>query len=173
MDASLSRQFLRLKRSGVKPHTWLANHMDMLSLLVPERDLQRVLQANGEWEGVADSIKNLMESSVVGKTVFSFCSQLVNASHYKMLLERMLADIKRDGWSEIAIDLYRGEAQKAADSFKAMGFIPACLPCSFCNALDLCILISSCRLLLAWPASLSIQIVHGGSYQVLCSYCFC
>ena len=122
MDGSLSRQFLRLKRSGVKPHTWLGNHMDMLSLLVPSRDLERVLQANGEWEGVADSIKNLMDSSAVGKTVFSLCSQLVNASHYKMLLERMLAEVEAAEFDEQVLAKFKEDAQKAADSFKALGW---------------------------------------------------
>ena len=123
MDASLSRQFLRMKRSGVKVPTWLANHMELLSLLVPEKDLQRVLQANGQWDGVADSIKNLMDSSLVGKTVFSFCITLVNAAHYKGLLEKMLEEIKDLDFNDEAIKDYKAKAKQAADAFKAMGLI--------------------------------------------------
>jgi hypothetical protein len=120
MDASLTRQFLRLKRSGVKPHTWLANHMQLMSLLVPNKDLQKVLNADGEWQGVADSIKNLMESSSVGRTVFSFCSQLVNASHYKAMLDSMLLELKASGFKECEMEKFKVKAQKAADSFKAL-----------------------------------------------------
>ena len=126
MDASLARQFLRLKRSGVKVPTWLASHLDLLSLLVPERDLHRVYQANGAWDLVADSIKNLMDSSLVGKTVFSFCSALVNAAHYKSLLEGMLEEIKATNFDEQKILDYKIKAKEAADSFKAMGFIQPC-----------------------------------------------
>eukprot|EP00972_Heterocapsa_arctica_P016206 2390031-Heterocapsa_arctica.AAC.1 len=76
MDASLSRQFLRMKKSGVRPHTWLSNHMDLMGLLVPAVDLEAVIKAAGEWDGVSEHIQNLMDSSEVGRTVFSFCSQL-------------------------------------------------------------------------------------------------
>eukprot|EP00972_Heterocapsa_arctica_P074882 11052430-Heterocapsa_arctica.AAC.1 len=68
MDASLARQFLMLKRSGVKPHTWLGNHMQLMGLLCPANDLQKVVAAAGGWEGVAANITNLMESSTVGRT---------------------------------------------------------------------------------------------------------
>lgn len=121
MDASLARQFLRLKRSGVKPHTWLANHMQLMGLLVPAQDLQKVVQAAGEWEGVADSIKNLMDSSTVGRTVFSFCSQLVNASHFKKNLEDMLEQLKKGGIDDQSVEDFKEKAKKAADSFKARG----------------------------------------------------
>jgi len=120
MDASLTRQFLRLKRSGVRPHTWLANHMQLMGLLVPSKDLQKVLSADGEWQGVADSIMNLMESSNVGRTVFSFCSQLVNASHYKAMLDSMLLELKASGFKECEMEKFKVKAQKAADSFKAL-----------------------------------------------------
>ena len=123
MDASLSRQFLRLKRSGVKVPNWLSNHMELLSLLVPEKDLQRVFQANGQWDGVADSIKNLMGSSRVGKTVFSFRITLANAAHYKGVLEKLLEEIKDLDFDEEATKDYKTKAKRAADSFKAMGFI--------------------------------------------------
>ena len=126
MDASLARQFLRLKMSGVKVPTWLASHLDLLSLLVPERDLQRVYQANGAWDLVADSIKNLMGSSLVGKTVFSFCSALVNAAHYKGLPEAMLNELKATNFDEQKISDYKTKTKEAADSFKALGFIQPC-----------------------------------------------
>ena len=120
MDAALSRQFLRLKRSGVRPHTWLANHMQLMGLLVPNNDLEKVLQADGEWHGVADSIKNLMESSQAGRTVFSFCSLLVTASHYKSQLDTMLRELKLNGFKKEEIAKFKTKAQKLADSFKAL-----------------------------------------------------
>jgi hypothetical protein len=126
MDASLARQFLRLKRSGVKPHTWLANHMSLMGLLVPTKDLQKVVQADGEWEQVSDSIKNLMESSNVGRTVFSFCSQLVNASHYKAAVDSLLDDLRAEKFTDEAMATYKDKAQQAADHFKA----PTQHPCN-------------------------------------------
>lgn len=126
MDASLSRQFLRLKRSGVKPHTWLGNHIELMGLLVPAHDLQEVVRAAGEWECVASSIKNLIESSLVGRTVFSFCSQLVTASHYKKRLDELLARLQAAGFSSAAMDDFKQDAQKAADDFKAMGLHATC-----------------------------------------------
>lgn len=124
MDSALSRQFLRLKRSGVKPHTWLNNHLELVGLLVPAADLRKVVEAHGEWKAVAGSIKNLMDSSQIGRTVFSFCSQLVSASTYKVEIEKFLAELKEQGITEQTVATFKSKAQKAAEEFKAISSNP-------------------------------------------------
>ena len=120
MDSALARQFLRLKRSGVRPHTWLTNHLAMVGILVPATDLRKVVEAAGEWEAVATNIKNLMDSSLIGRTVFGFCAHLVNASQYKATLEKLLDDLKDAGISAESVDVYKKKAQTAADHFTAI-----------------------------------------------------
>ena len=91
MDSAPSRQFLRLKRSGVKPHTWLNNHLELVGLLVPAADLRKVVEAHGEWKMVAGPIKNLMDSSQIGRTVFSFCSAGAAAARASSASSSLLA----------------------------------------------------------------------------------
>ena len=68
------------------------------------------------------SIKNLMDPSLVGKTVFSFCITLVNAAHYTGVLEKMLKEIKDLDFDEEAIKEYKTKAKKGCRPLQGHGF---------------------------------------------------
>ena len=119
MDQCLARQFLRLKRAGVKPMTWLQSHSLLMQMIVPACDLEAVIKCAGAWETVAANIARLTENTVVGRTVFGFCGTLVSASQYKTQIENLLIELKKTGVTDDTLADFKIKAQAAADTYKA------------------------------------------------------
>ena len=119
MDQCLSRNYLRLKKNGIRPVTWLKTCRGILAILVDTADLDAVLKAEGEWSIVSDEITRLMESSVAARTIFSFCGQLLSASNYKNKIEQYLEILEAKGITEASIAEFKNNAQSAATAFKA------------------------------------------------------
>jgi hypothetical protein len=78
-DASLARQFLRLKKAGVQVLTWLQNHMELASMLMDVADLNAVMGAKGSWSDVGPQVARLTSSGQLGVALFGFAGQLVNS----------------------------------------------------------------------------------------------
>jgi hypothetical protein len=119
MDQCLSRNYLRLKRSGIRALTWLRTHSDILKLLLPMDDLDVVLKAEGEWSTVGAEITRLMESSVTARTIFGFCGQLLSSSNYKAKIEQYLEVLGGEDITDATIAEFKKKAQSAATAFKA------------------------------------------------------
>lgn len=120
MDQCLSRNYLRLKKSGVRTTTWLKSHSHLLQILVPMAAFNRVLAAEGEWGTVANEITTLMDSSVVARTIFGFCGQLLSASNYMSKIEQYLGELASSITMD-SIESFKVKAQAAATAFKALG----------------------------------------------------
>jgi hypothetical protein len=119
MDQCLSRNYLRLKRSGIRALTWLRTHSHILKILVPMADLEVVLKAEGEWSTVGTEITRLMESSVVARTIFGFCGQLLSSSNYKAKIEQYLEVLGNAPVTDVTIKEFKAKALSAATAFKA------------------------------------------------------
>ena len=119
-DKVLSRQYTRLRKAGVQPWTWLQSHLQLCALVLPLAELQKVMDANGDWAAVASEISSLMACGTLGSTIFTFAGLLVNASQYKQRIEELLETLFNEGKvTEEAITQFKADAEEASTAFKA------------------------------------------------------
>jgi hypothetical protein len=118
-DDMLCRQFARMKKAGVSPKTWIANHVELCKLVLPAVPLLAVVASAGKWHLVPMEIQQLMAHSSLGKTIFNMAGLAVNAHAYKQKITELLDQVLNDKFSEEAIAKFRLEAEAAAEVFKA------------------------------------------------------
>eukprot|EP00974_Lingulodinium_polyedra_P018894 1828588-Lingulodinium_polyedra.AAC.1 len=53
LDRAVASTFSKLKKAGVRLQTFLAPHAQLLDVLIPDTDLQPILQCKGNWTVVA------------------------------------------------------------------------------------------------------------------------
>ena len=123
-DDMLCRQFSRMKKAGVNPKTWLANHVGLCKLVLPAVPLLAVVASAGRWHLVPMEVQQLMAHSALGKTIFNMAGLAVNAHAYKQKIAELLNEVVNENLSEKAIANFRHEAEAAAQVFKAPNEIP-------------------------------------------------
>lgn len=123
-DDMLCRQFSRMKKAGVNPKTWLANHVGLCKLVLPAVPLLAVVASAGRWHLVPMEIQQLMAHSALGKTIFNMAGLAVNAHAYKQKITELLDQVVNESFSEKAVNKFKMEAEAAAEVFKAPNEIP-------------------------------------------------
>ena len=83
VDASLTRQFLRLKKSGISAQSWIEGNKSVATLLLNEQDVDVVLMSKGQWDKVAPNVARLTASSQLGRSLFGYAEALVTASVFE------------------------------------------------------------------------------------------
>ena len=118
-DDMLCRQFARMKKAGVRPSTWLANHVALCELVPPSVPLHAVVASQGSWSTVSAELEQLMSHSSLGKQIFNMAGLAVNAHTYKTKITELLTTCVDAGFSDDAVATFKKEAEEAADAFKA------------------------------------------------------
>jgi hypothetical protein len=122
-DDMLCRQFARMKQAGVRPSTWLENHVGLCKLVLPAVPLTAVVASGGQWHEVSREIQQLMAHSALGRTIFNMAGLAVNSHAYRQKITELLDKVVEDGFSEEALATFRKDAEAAAETFKAFNRI--------------------------------------------------
>ena len=121
VDSCLCRQFLSLRKAGVKPQTWLDSNWSLARLLMEEADLQAVKHSAGNWKAVATHVARLTASSSLGQALFGYAEQLVSSAIFEDKVEKdvadlLTADVTADKVRDVrvACEAYTGDLKRIA-----------------------------------------------------------
>lgn len=90
-DASLARQYQRLKTAGVQVSTCLSTHFETASLIMDRSDLTAIVAAEGSWAEAAPQVARLAGGSQLGATVFGYAGMLVNSEAYRAEIDQLFS----------------------------------------------------------------------------------
>jgi len=93
-EDTLGRQFTRLRKCGVDTMTYIDTHRQLLGLVLPQKALDEVMAANGDWHSCAEAVANLMSSGALGKAIFHFAGMSAISSDFKEDIEKALEILK-------------------------------------------------------------------------------
>ena len=113
IDASLCRHYMGLRKSGVKPQTWLESNLALARLLMEDADIQAVMQAKGDWKLVATQVARLVASSNLGYALFGYAELLVCSAIFE---EKVGKEIEKLVASDITTAAVR-EAKTVCEAY--------------------------------------------------------
>ena len=119
-DPVLCRHYSSLKKSGVKPSTYLECNMELVCLLLDQADVLAVVGATGGWGKVKSQLARLTQSCQIGMAMFSFSEGVLAASGYSDLVDTELAKLSV-AIQKKNIDKFRKACSAAATQYMQQG----------------------------------------------------
>ncbi len=82
MDSATARFWTQQKKAGVSMGSFIAAHIDILSMFAVERDLKVVAKANGDYASCVDEVRACLKAAEVCKVMFFAAVDIVGYSTF-------------------------------------------------------------------------------------------
>lgn len=99
MDSATARFWTQQKKAGVSMGSFIAAHIDILSMFAVERDLKVVAKANGDYASCVDEVRACLKAAEVCKVMFFAAVDIVGYSTFVDSIEEAANAVLLEGAS--------------------------------------------------------------------------